>query len=309
MRKSLFTTLDCHSETNRTIAESYDSVHQHAQLDDELGFNCLWVGEHHFFHGVGTIPNPAVLLGSLARSTRKIRLGPSVAVLPMRDATLIAGGRLNMGVANGSQPLEYQRMGIDFERRGEDFKQGLEKLKAGWTSADVGADSLNVRPIQAPMPPLFVATTTPEHAYLAGKEGFSVLTIVSHVDKDLATLQQVIEAHTKGVSDSDTTCSDAEVVVTVFAYAAESAEAALSTAAALAGRLLKVLSGRDVPDPVGLCRAMISRNTGLFGTTQQIAKQLDQYCKLGVEHISFFANFGGMSSEQVANSMRKLAAA
>jgi hypothetical protein len=60
-------------------------------------------------------------------------------------------------------------------------------------------------------------------------------------------------------------------------------------------------------DPKGLCRTIGERNTGLFGTAQQIGEKLRQYRELGVEHVSFLANFGGMSTVQVAKSIRLLA--
>jgi alkanesulfonate monooxygenase SsuD/methylene tetrahydromethanopterin reductase-like flavin-dependent oxidoreductase (luciferase family) len=317
MRKSLFSTLDSHSESGLTAADLHEAVHQHAQLADTLGFECLWVGEHHFFN-IGTIPNPAVLLGSLARVTKNIRLGSAVAVLPLRDPILIAedyamvdmisGGRLNMGVGTGSQLGEFQGMGIEFETRQEEFERRLEKLQSYWSSPLCeGERSLNISPIQKPMPPVFIATTTADRAYQAGKEGHSVLTIVSPAAEDLTTVQKVMDAHAQGLSKAEAPHAEAEVVVTVLAHAAEIEEAAMSTAGVSLGRFLKAMSGNDVPDPDGLCKAMVARRTGLFGTAEQIGESLNQFRDLGVEHVSFLANFGGMSSEQVAKSIRLLA--
>ncbi|MBT5705807.1 MAG: LLM class flavin-dependent oxidoreductase, partial [Verrucomicrobia bacterium] len=317
MRKSLFWTLDSHPESTISIADLHEAAHQHAQLADTLGFECLWVGEHHFYN-VGTIPNPAVLLGSLARVTQKIRLGPAVSVLPLRDSILIAedyamvdmisGGRLNMGVGTGSQLAEYQGMNIEFETRREEFERRLEKLTSYWSSPIcAGEGSLNISPLQEPMPPIFIATTTPDRAYQAGMEGHSVLTIVSPAAEDVTTVQKVMDAHARGRSESEAPQSETEVVVTVLAYAAESEEEALSTAAVSVGRFLKAMSGKDVPDPEGLCRTMGERNTGLFGTARHIGEKLRQYRELGVEHVSFLANFGGMSVAQVAKSIRLLA--
>lgn len=316
MRKSLFWTLDHYSESPFTISELHDSAHEHAQLADELGFDCLWLGEHHF-HNLGTIPNPAVLLGSIARSTSQIRLGPAVAVLPLRDPTLIAedyamvdvisGGRLNMGVGVGSQGVEFQGMGVDFETRREEFERRLKKLKAYWTPASSsGSNPLNVMPLQAPMPSIFVATTTPERAYQAGLEGDSLLTIISPTSEDLSTVQQVMESHARGVSDSEAPSPHAEVVVTVLAHAAESEKEAMNTATVSVGRFLSLMSGNVVPDPDGLCRSMIARNTALIGTPDQISGQLGQLRELGIEHISLLSNFGGMCPDKVACSIRLL---
>ena len=315
MRKSLFCTLDFHPETRRSLVDVYDAAHEHVLLAEDLKFECMWLGEHHF-QNLGTIPNPSVLLASLARSTKHIRLGPAVAVLPMRNATLIAedyamldvisGGRLNMGVGSGSQLVEYERMGVDFENRRKVFEETLSKLKAYWNNSNGSLTELNVHPVQRPTPPLYVATTSPDHAYHAGLQGDSLLTIVSPIAEDLSGLKRIIDAHSRGLFESEANCLDAEFVVTVFAHAAESNSEALATAALSIGRFVKLLSGQRVPNAEALCQAMVDRNTGLFGTVEQIAKQLDDYRELGVEHISFLNNFGGMESGRVQESIKHL---
>lgn len=315
MRKSLFCTLDFHPEAQRSLVDVYDAVHEHVLLAEDLEFECMWLGEHHF-QNLGTILNPSVLLASLARATKHIRLGPAVAVLPMRNATLIAedyamvdvisGGRLNMGVGSGSQFVEYARMGVDFENRRKVFEETLSKLKAYWSVSNGSQAELNIHPVQHPTPPLYVATTSPDHAYHAGRQGDSLLTLVTPMAEDLSGLERVIDAHCRGLSESEAKCLDAELVVTVFAHAAESNSEALATAALSIGRFLKLLSGQSVPNAEALCQAMVDRNTGLFGTAEQIARQLDDYRELGVEHISFLSNFGGMESSRVQVSIKHL---
>lgn len=315
MRKSLFCTLDFHPEAQYSLVDVYDAAHEHILLAEALKFECMWFGEHHF-QNLGTIPNPSVLLASLARATKHIRLGPAVAVLPMRNTTLIAedyamldvisGGRLNMGVGSGSQLVEYERMGVDFENRRKVFEETLSELKAYWDTSNSSLAELNVKPVQRPTPPLYVATTSPDHAYHVGLQGDSLLTLVPPIAEDLSGLKRVIDAHSRGLSDSEANCPDAESVVTVFAHAAEANSEALATAALSTGRFVKLLTGQLIPNAETFCQAMVDRNTGLFGTAEHIAKQLDDYRELGVEHISFLSNFGGMDSGRVQESIKHL---
>ncbi|WDE08805.1 LLM class flavin-dependent oxidoreductase [Thalassomonas viridans] len=321
MYKSLFTTLDHHPGiSDLSTADVYGTAHSYAQLADELGYSCFWIGEHHFLQNVGSIPNPAVLLSSLAQCTKNIRLGPAVAVLPMRDATLtaenyamvdiISGGRLNMGVGTGQVATEYQNMGIDFENRRDAFGQSLDSIISYWTQHDLDSESsLNIRPVQSPMPPLYIATITPESAYRAGKNGQSVLTIVSPGGNNLSLLQEIIEAHNKGKSETIAPGIDTEVVVTVYAYAAETEESAIETAAASLRNFSPSLQDKSVAEIRSNVQGMVANNTALFGTAGQISKQLQHYRDIGVKHINFLANFGGMQPGQVAESIRLLALA
>lgn len=55
----------------------------HASLADRLGYDSVWIAEHHFT-ALGTAPNLAVVLAAIAQRTKNIRLGPAVSVLPAR---------------------------------------------------------------------------------------------------------------------------------------------------------------------------------------------------------------------------------
>ncbi|WDE02430.1 LLM class flavin-dependent oxidoreductase [Thalassomonas actiniarum] len=321
MYKSIFSTLDHHPGISElSTADIYGAARKYAQLADELGYNCFWVGEHHFLQNVGSIPNPAVLLSALAQCTKNIRLGPAVAVLPMRDAALtaenyamvdvISGGRLNMGVGTGQVATEYQHMGIDFENRRDAFSQSLEAIIGYWTHHDLEAESsLNIRPLQSPMPPLYIATVTPDSAYRAGKNGQSVMTIVSPGGKTLSLLQEIIEAHNKGKAESIAAEVETEVVVTVYAYAAETKERAIETAATSLRNFSPALQDKNLAEVRSEVQGMVANNTALFGTVGQISEQLQHYRNIGVKHINFLANFGGMQPEQVVESIRLLALA
>ena len=52
-----------------------------ALLAEELGFNSVWVPEHHF--GLfGCLPTPAVFLAHVAAKTTRIKLAPATVLLP-----------------------------------------------------------------------------------------------------------------------------------------------------------------------------------------------------------------------------------
>jgi len=147
MLRSLFWLLDHHPDTGESLAELHATALEQASLADRLGFTSLWLAEHHF-HALGTAANPAVVLSALAQRTQRLRLGPAVSVLPLRNpiqvaedyalVDLLSGGRLNMGVGTGSQPLEFAGFGADFEGRGKLFDENLAVLRSRWSAAASG---------------------------------------------------------------------------------------------------------------------------------------------------------------------------
>ena len=319
MRKSVFTTLDQYPDTGRSLVDAYDSSCRHAQLAEELGFHGMWVAEHHF-HNIGSIPNPSVLLSALARCTQTLRLGPAISVLPFQHARgiaedyamvdILSNGRLNMGVGIGNSQVEFDTAQIDFEGRRGVFEERLAELKAHWTKpSDAASASLNVAPVQASGPPIYVATMSPDRAHQAGRMGDSVLTVVSPTTDGLSTLEAVVEAHRCGLSESDLDTQDAELVATVYAHAAPTEEQAFQTAAEAFSRLLGAETGNEIPDPQALCRGAVAKNTVFVGNSAQVADQIRGYSALGVTHLSFLCDFGGMTSSQVTQSIRYLAEA
>jgi alkanesulfonate monooxygenase SsuD/methylene tetrahydromethanopterin reductase-like flavin-dependent oxidoreductase (luciferase family) len=105
---------------------------------DQLGYDSMWVAQHHFGPPVGTLPSPLPLLAAAATKTRRLRLGTAVVILPLEnpvrlaeDASvvdLLSGGRLELGLGSGTDPGVFEAFGIDPERRHDLMRAGLESL-------------------------------------------------------------------------------------------------------------------------------------------------------------------------------------
>jgi alkanesulfonate monooxygenase SsuD/methylene tetrahydromethanopterin reductase-like flavin-dependent oxidoreductase (luciferase family) len=320
VRRSVFWLLDHYPETGESLASLHASALEHARLADALGYAGLWLAEHHF-HRLGTAPNPAVLLAAIAACTRRLRLGPAVAVLPLRDPILVAedyalvdvlsGGRLDMGVGSGSQPREFEGLGVDFEKRREIFDARLAALRALWGAASArdGAGTLQVAPVQSPAPPIFVATLHAEGARAIGLAGHSMLTLASPLTPGLGEIAARLEAHARGLAEGGWPEGSAGAVVAVFAYAAASDGEARAVAAPALGRLVKAMVGVAPPDPADLYERMRERDVGLFGSAGHVAEQINRYAAIGAEHVAFVSRFGGIPPAAAEQSLRLLAPA
>ncbi|MGF7160766.1 alkanesulfonate monooxygenase SsuD/methylene tetrahydromethanopterin reductase-like flavin-dependent oxidoreductase (luciferase family) [Rhodoligotrophos appendicifer] len=113
------------------------------QLAEEMGFDIVWVGEHHTIEtNIGAAPFQ--LLTHLANHTDRIRLGTACVVAPYwhpiklagEAATFdhLSGGRLELGIGRGAYQYEFDRMagGIPQKQGGEFMQELVPLLRSLW---------------------------------------------------------------------------------------------------------------------------------------------------------------------------------
>ncbi len=94
-----------------------DNLRQQTVPPEELGFEAMWLGEHHFGpSGIGDIPNPILLGADLAARTSRIRIGQMANIAPWWHPIRLAedlaildnmtGGRIEIGFGRGIWPYE-----------------------------------------------------------------------------------------------------------------------------------------------------------------------------------------------------------
>jgi limonene 1,2-monooxygenase len=108
-----------------------------AESLDSLGYDELWVGEHHSA-SFETIASPELFIAAAAERTRRIRLGTGVVSLPYHNPLMVADritqlnhqteGRLMFGVGPGQLPSDAHMLGIDISRQREMMNESLEVL-------------------------------------------------------------------------------------------------------------------------------------------------------------------------------------
>ena len=104
---------------------AYDWFFRFWDRVEALNFEGIFLSEHHLPWGLN--PSPNLLLAALAMRTKRLRLGAMTLVAPMYHPARIAeelamldhlsGGRLEIGLARGSNPL---RSRDNRHRRGGD---------------------------------------------------------------------------------------------------------------------------------------------------------------------------------------------
>jgi probable F420-dependent oxidoreductase len=119
---------------------------------EEMGLADVWVSEHIIvprasFPRSPLFYDPVLSLTWAAAVTKRVRLGTSVLVLPMRHplplakelATLqnFSEGRLILGAGVGWLEAEFAALGVPFAERGRRLDEGLAMMKAVWTQDPV----------------------------------------------------------------------------------------------------------------------------------------------------------------------------
>jgi probable F420-dependent oxidoreductase len=134
-----------------------DSIRRTAIQAEELGFDDVWVSEHIIVPKDGGYPpsanfwDPVLTLTWAAAVTKRVRLGTSVLVLPLRHplplakelATLqnLSGGRLILGAGVGWLEAEFDALGVPFKERGRRMDEGIAMMRAVWAQDPVSFDS------------------------------------------------------------------------------------------------------------------------------------------------------------------------
>src|SRR6266568_1389701 len=121
MKFGMFCIFDYWPETG-SVQEYHRRFAELVTVSEDLGFESVWVSEHHFTNYGGILPRPQLLLASLASLTSRVRLGSAVSLVPLDNPIrmaedyalldVISGGRVNFGAGRGLFPFEYDGFGI-----------------------------------------------------------------------------------------------------------------------------------------------------------------------------------------------------
>jgi 5,10-methylenetetrahydromethanopterin reductase len=142
-------------------------------LADDLGFSTLWILDSHLlFHEVYT------LLGALAVSTKKVRLGtavtnpltrhPTVTAAAFATLAELSGGRASLGISVGDSALKSMNLEIAQMSVLAETVALCRNLMAGETVAFGEGKTARLHHL-GPSVPIYVAATGPKMLALAGR--------------------------------------------------------------------------------------------------------------------------------------------
>jgi alkanesulfonate monooxygenase SsuD/methylene tetrahydromethanopterin reductase-like flavin-dependent oxidoreductase (luciferase family) len=331
----------------RTGAEILPEEVDQMVLAEDLGFDSVWLTEHHYAD-YGLSSAPSVLLATVAARTRRIHLGMAVYVIPFHhplrlaeetaSIDILSGGRLIVGLGRGNRPMEFFGHGVLQEENRGRMEEGVEVLLQAWTRERVNYSGRfwnikNVpvypKPLQMPHPPLAFAVTSPETIAWAAKHGYAMLS--SGLGTPLAATANNRDLYVNGLRESGYAQIDIDRllsrwVVTKHVYIAPTDAEALAdsrepemwyrdsfirsmSADGLDGLHESVYRGAE---------ATISRLSAqtweqlvdealIIGSPETVAGKIAQLQQIGVGEVVCWMNFGGIPPDKVRRSMRLFA--
>jgi probable F420-dependent oxidoreductase len=171
----------------RPFAELYAEQLEQIAYAEQLGFDSVWITEHHFI-GDGYTPSVLPIAAAIAARTSRIRIGTWVLLLPLHNALrvaedaatvdIIANGRLDLGMGLGYRVEEFAAFGVDRHQRGRIMDEGVELIRRAWTEERVtfhgrfyNVENLAVtpRPVQQPHPPIWLGARSEAPARRAAR--------------------------------------------------------------------------------------------------------------------------------------------
>lgn len=321
MKISILSVQDHYPEHGqRTVAELYEQVLTQAECAEQYGYDGFFVAEHHF-HEYGAVPNPAVMLASMAQRTRRIRLGSAISILTFHNPLTVAetygmldnlcGGRLVFGVGSGYLKHEYEGYNIDAQTKRDRFDENLalvERLVRGERVSFEGKyNSINAVRINSPAVqkdlPLHVAVLRREAAYHVGRQGRPIMCVPYASLDSVDQVGELMADYHRGREEVGLRDHAGKAMIAMHTHVAETDEAARAIAAPpfdlyVATRLY---AKRAVYDDI------IRSGLSLFGSVDTVVDKMVRLYEAGVDHVMALQNFGLMPPEQVDRSMRLLA--
>lgn len=321
----------------------FSEVLEEIEYGEELGFDSVWLPEHHF-EVYGMLGNPMTLAAAISQRTHRMKIGTAIMVLsfqhPLRvaeDAALVdnlSGGRLLLGLGRGYQPPEFHGFGVRQENSRDMFLESFEILTRALSGEKFTYDGkfwkidepteIFPKPIQKPHPPFYFAAISPSTYEIAAQKGVSLLR--SPQFSDLGTVVEAYRGYQTKMKEYGHDPDLLDQPLSVRTYVAPTDEEARAETKHvvwfyhLLATLLPGAPGRPFPlsgyenyprDPSALSKITVDdvweRGT-CFGSPERVTEQMKRYMReTGTTSFMTQMRIGGLEHHKVMRSMELFA--
>ena len=235
----------------------------------------------------GIVYDPIETLAYVAAQTSRITLGTSVLdalfqspiILARRLATLdrLSDGRLVVGVGQGWMEQEFQAAGVSMKRRGAGFEEHILAMRAVWGPDPVSFEGrfyripeadIGPKPVRPGGPRLMAGAGSTAAAERAGRLGVGLTLVIFDWDTIRETIETFRQAAGAAGHDADTL------------------------------PIMLQVNGNVTAEP-------LDERGPLLGSTDQVAADLDQAAKLGIEHVYWNSDDDPLSQLPLLERLRR----
>jgi alkanesulfonate monooxygenase SsuD/methylene tetrahydromethanopterin reductase-like flavin-dependent oxidoreductase (luciferase family) len=317
----------------RPATDLYNDVLEQAEVAERLGFDHVWLAEHHF-SSYGYSPQPLMLAVAVAQRTRRIRIGTGVLVLPLHNpvrlaeeiamADVLSDGRIDVGIGRGYQPYEFERFGLDLADSRERYNETLDIILKALSNQtfsyegkyfNIPPTTIFPRPVQTPHPPVWTVAQSADSIRFTVQRGYNCL-----MSGPLPLLREF-----RSIFDQEVAANGGRAPELLgthrYMYVADTEEEALANiqhplwhwrvAGHLkAGTARVTADGGAIPDvmPEEPSIPDYRRDYLLWGTTDYVIERIREYQELtGVNYLSCFLSLGTIPKEKLIQEMEIIA--
>ena len=305
------------------------------EIAEEVGFDAVWLTEHHF-DGAVAYADPIVFGAAVAARTKRVLIGFAVVELALHHPVRLAvqtsvldnlsNGRLIVGTGRGSAYNEYEYIGFGttLEQGREMLEEAEELLVKAWTGTDVvhkgrfwdlSFPGLRPRPFQKPHPPMVRACISEDSMVAMGQAGRPVLIGVQTIDAlrhRFGRYRGALEGSGLGESQIEDVLDQTWAQRALFVCDSdqeglEVAEAGLARYKAhLLDARVRFNPGGAPPPPPGTPTpaSEIVDHAFLAGTPATVAGKMEELRDIGVRNVLLNPNVGQIPANQVEKSLR-----
>jgi alkanesulfonate monooxygenase SsuD/methylene tetrahydromethanopterin reductase-like flavin-dependent oxidoreductase (luciferase family) len=209
---------------------------EQARLGDSLGYDCLWMVEHHCTPEFSYSSAPEILQTAIALNTKRMRIGHSGVLSPFkvnhalriaeRAAVMdhLSGGRLELGLAK-SGGKEWETFEVTGDEAAAQLKEVTRILPLAWGDAPLNWKSdtwrvenrdVSPKPLTKPHPRMWHTCSSEQSFRASGEMGVGVLgtTLFSPIE----AMETLLRAHDDGLSRCDKPESEINREKAVFTF-------------------------------------------------------------------------------------------
>lgn len=299
-----------------------DPIAQQGERAESLGFDSFWLPESHFTRregGAPASPSPLLRLAVVAGRTRRLKLGTTSFLLPIRHPIHVAeevavldrmsGGRLILGIGRGFRPALFEVFAVPVQEKRSRFEATLESMQSAWRGEPVAWDRregdsepralhLSPLPVQRPHPPVWVAAFGPKAVQQAGRLGLPYL--ASPVEP-LEILEENYELHRVSLPES-TAAGELPVPVMRTTFVSRDPDQVRQVR-----RILEQQASRLAASSIVNLRrtaAASIEDCTIVGTPEAVAEEVKRYReRLGMTHLIIRAHIAGVEPDVLEESL------
>lgn len=267
---------------------------------DRLGYDEMWIGEHHS-GGFEIIASPELFIAGAAERTKTIRLGTGVMSLPYHNPMTVAGriaqldhqtkGRAMFGFGPGLLNSDAHMLGISADRQRDRMGEALDVIVRLLDGEVVTAETdwftlrdahMQLGHYKGRRPHLAVTSTvTPNGAVLAGRHGLGMLCVAAASEAGYSALDTNWDIACRTAEQAGKVMDRSDFRLTSVLHVAETREQALEEVRwgfeKWEAYTYRVSTAGPASAGIPSLEGAIANRNAIIGTPDDAVAQLERY--------------------------------